>query len=84
MSGDYGGMSLPGQDPGPVWERLDEVGSRLSVVLDCSVRWPGYEKNMFVCRCGFPIAVFRLNGGAVDWEGLAEEHRKFKEEGRWQ
>lgn len=76
----YGGMALPGQSPGPNWERLDELGAKLSLVLSCPVRWPGYDKNMFVCRHGYAAAIFRLQTGD-DWSIFIEEHDRFVKEG---
>lgn len=52
---------------------IDMLGRKLSLVIDCPVKWPGYDKNMFVCNCGITFPVFRLQG-SDDWSWAKEEH----------
>ncbi len=53
---------------------VDELGSRLSVVLDCSVHYPAWGKNMFECQCGVIFPLYLVKGG--DWKLMKEKHIK--------
>lgn len=54
---------------------INKLGSRLSLEIHCGVRYPGFDKNIFVCNCGvvFPIYVLK---GSDDWSWAREKHRK--------
>ena len=54
---------------------IDTLGRKLSLVLKCGVRWPGHDKNIFVCNCGIPFPVYRLRASG-DWSWAAKEHEK--------
>lgn len=55
-------------------EQLDILGCKLSEVINCSVRYPAYGKNIFECNCKriFPMYVVR----AERWEEIKEIHTK--------
>lgn len=52
---------------------IDILGKKLSLIIGCPVTWPGYDKNIFVCRCGISFHVYRLQG-SDDWSWAKEEH----------
>ncbi|KKN76479.1 hypothetical protein LCGC14_0369880 [marine sediment metagenome] len=58
---------------GDSWMIIDYLGSRLSVEIDCPVKWPGFDKNMFVCKCDKVFPIYRLRG-SDDWNWVKEEH----------
>jgi len=35
-----------------------ELGSWLSLAIDCPVHYPAYEENMFECSCGLTFPTF--------------------------
>lgn len=68
-------MVQPGLQTAPEWDKIDKLGSRLSLEVCNGVRWPGFDKNMFVCPHNFPIPVWRLFGDG--WQQIKEEHDRF-------
>lgn len=54
---------------------VDELGKRLSLVIGCPVTWPGYDKNVFICKHGMAFPIYRLKG-SDDWSWVKEEHSK--------
>lgn len=53
-------------------EKIDRLGSKLSIELNCPVHYPAYGKKLFECKCGkvFPVYVVQQE----DWEGMKEKH----------
>jgi len=56
---------------------VDELGSRLSIVLHCPVHFPAFGKNLFECKCGVIFPLYLVKGG--DWNTMKEKHEKEKE-----
>jgi len=54
------------------FEELDQLGSQLSLELDCAVHYPAYNKNLFECECGviFPLYLVRSR----NWELMRKKH----------
>ena len=42
--------------------QIDEMGSKLSLMLKCAVHYPAYDKRIFECKCGVLFPVFMLEG----------------------
>ena len=55
---------------------LDKLGSRLSLEIECPVRWPGFDKNGLTCKHGLFFPRFRLEGDE-DWSWTKREHEKW-------
>lgn len=55
---------------------VDELGSKLSVVLDCPVHFPAWGKNMFECKCGVIFPLYLVKGG--DWDVIKKRHNEEK------
>lgn len=54
------------------WQELDNAGSRLSLIIGCSVVFPAYGKNMFMCKCGITFPVYMVKGG--NEQALIDRH----------
>ena len=63
-------------------EDIERLGSRLSIELGCPIKFPGFEKNTFVCRHEMVIPVFRLK---VDegWTFVKREHEEWLKNESW-
>ncbi len=61
---------------------VDELGSILSLVLDCAVHYPAYGKNLFECTHGaiFPLFAVRGAANARDWSQIKERHNPVEPE----
>jgi hypothetical protein len=56
---------------------VNSIGSRLSVDIDCPVKWPGFGKNVFVChKHGAIFPLYRLRGN--DWSWVKKYHDEVK------
>lgn len=53
---------------------VDELGSELSMAIDCAVHFPAFGKNLFECRCGvvFPVYLVRSR----NWELIRKKHEE--------
>ncbi|KKN74210.1 hypothetical protein LCGC14_0392960 [marine sediment metagenome] len=51
---------------------VDELGSKLSEVLDCAVHYPAYGKHMFECLCGVIFPIYLVKG--QNWELIKRKH----------
>ena len=49
MEPDAWGFPMQGRDQ---LKEIDEMGSWLSLAINCPVRYPAYDKGIFECRCG--------------------------------
>jgi len=54
------------------FDEVNELGSRLSVVLDCPVRYPAFSKRLFECKCGVVFPVYLV--ASKDWKMLKNKH----------
>jgi len=52
---------------------INKLGSRLSILLHCPIRFPAFDKNIFACEHGMPIPLYRLLGNN-DWSSIKKEH----------
>ena len=52
---------------------INGLGERLSLVIDCPVKYPGYDKNMFMCEHGIGFPLFRLKA-STNWSWVVEKH----------
>jgi hypothetical protein len=55
------------------WEHIDELGKRLSLVINCPVHYPAYNKRMFECSCGRCFALYLVE--SFDDATLISYHR---------
>ena len=54
---------------------IDRLGSRLSIEIDCTVRW--LAKGVFICKHGVEFPAERLQD-SEDWTWVENAHRKIK------
>lgn len=54
-------------------EDIMELGSWLSLILHCPVRYPAHNKNIFECKCGILFPVFVVKG--KDMERIKRIHK---------
>ena len=59
-------------------KEIDELGSRLSVIIHCPVHYPAYDKRMFECKCGVVFPLYLLEGGHFTVEQIKEKHEREK------
>ncbi|KKK94643.1 hypothetical protein LCGC14_2680810 [marine sediment metagenome] len=54
-------------------EEIDYLGAKLSIEIDCAVRFPAYNKNLFECKCGviFPLYVVK----SKNWKAIKQKHQ---------
>ena len=57
-------------------EELDQLGSQLSIKLDCAVHYPAYNKHLFECKCGVIFPIYYLKGNS--WEDIMQKHEDEK------
>ncbi len=57
-------------------EEIDQLGSKLSVVIHCSVHFPAYNKNLFECHCGVVFPYYLLKGD--NWKLVKHKHEEEK------
>ena len=57
-------------------QRLDLMGSELSVRLDCPVHYPAFNKRLFECKCGKTFPVFMVDAAmqTEDWSQVEHIH----------
>lgn len=63
------GYSIRGSDQ---LVEVDELGTRLSLEIDCAVHYPAFGKHIFECKCGVLFPVYFLKYG--DWETVKKKH----------
>lgn len=60
-------------------EELDKLGSQLSLILHCPVRYceAQYHKPIFECKCGIIFPVFVVSGAleSNDWSQVIKRHK---------
>ena len=59
MSTENWGFNLQGNTQ---TQSIDKLGSKLSVMLECAVHYPAYDKRIFECKCGVLFPLFMLEG----------------------
>jgi len=64
-------MNWTQQQP-PHLQEIDQLGSELSVAINCSVHFPAYNKNLFECKCGVIFPVYVVRGR--DWDYMRTKH----------
>lgn len=55
---------------------VDQLGSQLSLEIDCAVHYPAYNKNLFECRCGVIFPLYLVN--TKNWELIKQKHAEEK------
>ena len=53
-------------------EDIDGLGSKLSTVIHCPVRYPAYGKHIFECRCGVIFPLYLVKTG--NWDLIRKKH----------
>jgi len=57
---------------------VEKIGAKLSKVIDCPVRYPAYDKNIFACHCGitFPVFVVKAAYDSDNWSDVLKIHKE--------
>ena len=55
---------------------IDELGTKLSIELNCSVHYPAFGKNLFECKCGVIFPLYLVKGG--NWDVIKKRHNEGK------
>ena len=68
MTGSWGYYMQGSEQQGLV----DELGSELSVAINCPVHYPAFGKHLFECMCGvvFPVYLVRIK----NWDLIKRKH----------
>ena len=53
---------------------IDELGSQLSMEIDCPVHYPSFGKKLFECRCGVIFRAYLVAGR--NWELIRSKHQE--------
>lgn len=56
----------------PRQQEIEEMGSTLSMVIDCPVHYPAYEKRMFECVHNIRFPVWQIEG--YGWAWVKQHH----------
>jgi len=54
---------------------VDAIGSRLSLLLHCGVKLPGFNQPNFICNCEISFSIDELRS-SYDWDWAKEKHDK--------
>ena len=54
--------------------KIDELGKKLSVEIECPVHYPAFGKRLFECKCGVIFPAYVVDGG--NWEAIKKKHRE--------
>jgi len=59
-------------------QRIDEMGSKLSIALGCPVHYLAWGKNMFQCHCNitFPVFIVEAAVDSGDWGAVEKRHKE--------
>lgn len=58
---------------------VHELGLRLNKVLDCSIHWPAWGKNLYECKHGVTFMPFMIKGYSDDkLKEIHEEGKKLR------
>lgn len=57
---------------------VELIGRKLSIVINCAVRWPELKRTVLVCHCGviFSITMLRDAYHSNDWSKVTAHHNK--------
>lgn len=55
-----------------IWQKVDELGSQLSIEIDCAVHYPAYGKRLFECKCGVIFPVYLVE--SRNWNLIRRKH----------
>ena len=55
---------------------IDELGTKLSIMLGCAVHYPAFGKNLFECSHGVIIPVYVAK--TQDWKKIIQKHEEEK------
>ena len=56
------------------FEKVDRLGSQLSLAIGCPVHYPAYNKPIFECKHGVTFPLFSLEG--ENWEVIVQRHKE--------
>lgn len=51
---------------------IDELGSQLSLEIDCAVHYPAFGKRLFECRCGVIFPTYLV--ASRNWKLIRKKH----------
>jgi len=59
---------------------IEQLGSKLSLYLDCPVHYPAFGKRLFECRCDIVFPVWQVQAAvdSGDWSTVDEKHKDRK------
>jgi hypothetical protein len=59
-------------------QEIDNMGSQLSIQIDCPVHFPAFNKSLFECKHGVIIPTFMVKGAILlnDWSQVIRKHDK--------
>lgn len=60
---------------------IDEAGKRLSILWNCAIKYPAFEKNGFQCRHGLSIPYFMMGNNDTTLIFLHEGFIKLRQQG---
>lgn len=69
------GYFLQGQE---LQQRVELLGSKLSLHLHCPVHYPAWGKRLFECKCGvlFPVWAVEAAVASGDWSEVDKLHKE--------
>ncbi len=54
--------------------QIDEMGSKLSLDINCAVHYPAFDKRIFECKCGVLFPIYFLEGRTT--EEIIKRHQE--------
>jgi len=59
-------------------QRIEQLGSKLSIQLGCPIHYPAWGKRLFECKCGvlFPVYIVEAAASSGDWTMVEKKHKE--------
>ena len=58
-------------------QEIEQLGCQLSLVIDCPVHYPAYNKPIFECKCG--VTFLMVSVKEKMWEDIWQKHNHERE-----
>ena len=55
---------------------VEELGTKLSLEIDCAVHYPAFGKKLYECNCNVVFPFYVVKG--EDWEAMRKLHRGYR------